>query len=934
MAGPRRGGGGGRGPRRGGGGGRGGAGERSGPPGGERGGGGWRPDDRPDGGGRGRDGGRSQGRSGRPGTPRQPPPPRPPPPPAPTPKTTAELQASARSLPIYEHEALIIDTIRRHRVVVVEGPTGSGKTTQLPRMLLHTDFTEHGQIGVTQPRRIAAVSVSWRIAAEEGTTLGQEVGYAIRFDDITSPQTRIKVMTDGLLLQEVRSDPLFSAYSVIMVDEAHERTLNIDFTLGLLHRALQRRDDLHVIVSSATIAPETFQEFFADVAGEVPLLSIGARTFPVKLTHRPPVSDHPGDTEEAFAEEVLRIHRSGEPGHILGFLTGEGMIHGVEDAILRRHPGRDLLLLPLYGRLTREEQERVFFEFPGQRKVVLATNIAETSITIPDVRFVIDTGLAKVPRVSSRTGITTLLEEGISQASAAQRAGRAGRTAPGEAIRLYDARELERRPLYTDEEIRRLDLADVALRLIDHGVRDLEAFPFPTPPPQKKLEAALAKLRLMGAIDRERGLTRIGERMVHFPLEPALSRMIVEAADRFPKVVDEVLVVCAFLSGRPPYLFPAGEEVEARDGHRALHHPLGDAVTAVEAWNRWRQARDPEAFCKRHYLDPHAMAFIDKTHTQLVDIAQRMGIEVDHGGDVSGIVRSLAAGYADRILVSREGRGYEGPGDDRIHIHPSSALFGDRHRYVVATEIVEARRTYARQVSALRPEWIADLDPDVARSVGIRPKKSRDAGGAVDPATLPVSITLGSVTLPVTLVRGEPRIDVPVEAIGELIGAPTDALPARALTWRARISNRYHHFLPGTPLGTLLALLPYLPLPGPDERLQRESIEGVLLEADRNLHGIALHLDRLLAPMLPERGKRPGWLALVANGGGGYWYEVMGDFPDALETTVSALEDLAETIPAADPLEARIDALAAGLDEPRQAIEQVLAAGRAGRKGR
>lgn len=860
--------------------------------------------------------------------------PRPPPPPPPPQQSVAELQAAARGLPIYEHEAHIIDTIRDHRVVVVEGPTGSGKTTQLPRILLHAGLAEHGQIGVTQPRRIAAVSVSWRIAAEEGITLGQEVGYAIRFDDITTPSTRIKVMTDGLLLQEVRSDPLFSAYSVIMVDEAHERTLNIDVTLGLLRQALERRDDLRVIVSSATIAPEMFQDFFTGVVGEVPLLSIGGRTFPVTISHRPPVSDHPGDIEEGCAEEVMRIHRSGAPGHILGFLTGEGMIHGVEDAILRRNPGSDLLVLPLYGRLTREEQERVFLEFPGKRKVVLATNIAETSITIPDVRFVIDTGLAKVPRVSARTGITTLLEEGISKASAAQRAGRAGRTAPGEAIRLYDARELERRPDFTDEEIRRLDLADVALRLIDHGIRDLESFPFPTPPPRRKLEAAITKLVLLGAIDRQRRLTAIGERMVHFPLDPSLSRMIVEAADHFPKVVDEVLVVCAFLSGRPPYLFPAGEEVEARDGHRALHHPLGDAVSAVEAWHRWRTARDPEAFCKQHYLDHHAMSFIQKTHTQLVEIAERMSIEIGQGGDVSGIVRALAAGYADRILVSTDGRGYEGPGDDRIHIHPSSSLFGARHRYVVATEIVEARRTYARQVSSLRPEWIAELDPDIARSVGIRPKKGRDPSGAIDPATLPVSVTVGSVVIPVTLVRGEPRLDIPVESVSALIGASTDELPARALSWRARVSSKHHHFLPGTPLGTLLALLPYVPLPGPDERLGRESIEGVLLEADRNLHGIARHLDRLLVPMLPERGKRPGWLALVANGGGGYWYEVMSDFPDALQTTVAALEDLAQTLPAADPLEVRIDALAAGLAEPRDAVEGIMAATKPHKKGR
>ena len=834
---------------------------------------------------------------------------------------TAALRAEAANLPIRQHTAALVEAVRQHRVVVVEGPTGCGKTTQLPRILLEAGLAPR-LIGVTQPRRIAATSVALRIAAEEGVAIGEEVGYAIRFDDACSERTRIKVMTDGILLQEARTDWLFSAYDIIVVDEAHERTLNIDFVLGLLHEALTRRDDLKVILSSATIQPEVFQRFFGDVAGgDVPLVSIDARTHPVEVQHRPPQSTHPADVAQATADEVLRIHGARKPGAVLVFLSGEAMIRDTAQAIHRGHRGKDMVVLPLFGRLTREEQERVFSSYEGQRKVVLATNIAETSITIADVRYVVDTGLAKVPRVNRRSGLTALREEGISRASAEQRSGRAGRTAPGQAIRLYSARDLARRPQYLDEEITRLDLSDVLLRLVALGVSDVERFPFPTPPPRQGVRAALEKLESLGAIDGDRKLTPTGQKMIPFPLDPTHARMVVEAADRFPDVVWEVAVVGAFLSGRSPYLFPPGEEDPARRAHRNLAHPHGDAMTAVHTFRLWSRADDKAALCERNYLDPDIMAFIAKTHAQLIDIAERQGIAPTGGGAPQGVVRCVAAGFAHQFLRA-DGRVFSGRGDTRIAIHPSSALFGVRAPYVVAAEIVISARAYARQVSTVKPEWIVELAPDLARRwrLGKRGKSARDRQ---DLADVPEVLRLGEAALPVSVRRGEVRVDVPAEAAHLLAAAPPEELPGKSAAWKGRVSIGRNRFLVGMPLGKLIRLLAVVPLPDPDTRLPRAHFEGALLEADRNLHALEKHLDQLLVPMLPSRGRRAGWLMLVANGAEGYWYEVTTNFGEAVTTTVAALRDLATTVAKDDEIQQRIEPLIthmSGLADDVQAI--------------
>ncbi|PKN58327.1 MAG: DEAD/DEAH box helicase [Deltaproteobacteria bacterium HGW-Deltaproteobacteria-14] len=829
-----------------------------------------------------------------------------------------------KSLPIYNHEEEIARALERHRVVVIEGPTGSGKTTQLPKILLQRGLS-NGVIGMTQPRRIAAVSVAWRIAAELDVNLGAEVGYAIRFDDRTSRATEIKVMTDGILLMEARTDPDFSRYGVIIVDEAHERTLNIDFTLGLLHRALSRRPDLKVVVSSATLLPEVFQRYFAGVAGdEVPVVSIDARPFPVEIRYQPPSNDGPEAVMDAVAREVFAIEKAKEEGAILVFLSGEAMIKGTRELIEMSRLSRDMEVMPLYGKLTREEQEAVFDETPGKRKIVLSTNIAETSITVPDVRFVIDSGLAKVPRVNQKTGITTLREEGISQASAEQRAGRAGRTAPGRAIRLYSKRAFMQRPEYTDEEILRLELSDVVLRLINLGVHDIEDFPLPTPPPTRALHAALDALHQMGAIDRQRHLTPVGERMMPFPLTPALARMVVEAADRYPDVVDEVLMVGAFLSARPPYLYPQGEESQARAAQEQLAQPLGDALTAVHTLKLYLRSKNIEGYCAAHYLDPNIMAFVAKAHGQLSDIAKAGGIEIRGGGDPTQVVRAVAVGFANGILRQR-GRVYDGPGDMTIAIHPSSSLFGNNMRYVVAADIVVSNRAYARFVSAMKAEWVLDTNPELAHRWGIEARKKKGRRDELpEPKGTPKSLQLGDVYVPVVMKKGRPFVPIPVEEAARLHTVSLSSLPAQALKWRAVLEQGNLKWGRGTSLAELLCLLPHIPLPDGAPTQIADVPLGALLESDRNIHTLGRFVDRVLEPGLPQRGRNPGWLTLVSNGETAFWFEMVDDFPDALGTTLHAVKDLMHALPLQDALHPRLEELVDRLDARMVEVEHAL----------
>lgn len=615
-------------------------------------------------------------------------------------------------LPIYKHQTEINEALAAHQVIVVEGPTGCGKTTQLPRILLRNPMIT-GRIGLTQPRRIAAVSVSMRIAQEIGCELGGEVGYAIRFDDKTSEDTVVKVMTDGILLQESRSDKLYEQYQVIIIDEAHERSLNIDLAMGLLKLALAQRPELRVIISSATIRAETFQRYFSKTGdgSDVPLISIKARTYPVEIEYRKLEGRDRFEMPQALADEVKAIHRSGESGHILCFLPGQGAILTCQEMLQTAQATEkgygDLWILPLYGQLSREDQERVFEERPGMRKVVLATNIAETSITIPDVRFVIDSGIAKIPRFNNATHVTSLREEGVSSASLAQRAGRAGRTAPGKCIRLFSEDKLGERAEFTDEEITRLELSEVLLRLIDVGINDVEQFPFPTRPPKTAIRDALAELRRLEAIDGKNGLTKIGQKMVVFPLSPRLARVVVEAGMKYPSSLHEVIVAASWLSVKSPMLFPPDRETQARRAHAKLAHAMGDLLTAVGIVQKYEAAEYKKEFCKKNFLDPDTMAFVSKSSMQIEEIAETVGLISQPDGNETDVIRAFLSAYGDQCLVLK-GRSYVTPSDINVVLHPSSSLYDAMPKLIMALEFIQSTRTYAEQASVIRSAWLKE----------------------------------------------------------------------------------------------------------------------------------------------------------------------------------------------------------------------------------
>ncbi|NLC92870.1 MAG: ATP-dependent RNA helicase, partial [Treponema sp.] len=461
------------------------------------------------------------------------------------------------SLPVYEQKQRILDTLKDNQVVIVESPTGSGKTTQIPVILYEAGYANSGMIAVTQPRRIAAISVSEFISKQLGTTYPGLVGYKMRFIDKTDSTTRIKIMTDGILLQEMKLDPWLSKYSVIMVDEAHERSLNIDFVLGLLKRVLKERSDFRVIVSSATMNTQAFSEYFDNA----PIVSIDTITFPVAIVYDPPTvacSTSSENASEALLSKICqtidRVLDNDEEGGILIFLPGEKIIKDCVDRLYHSPFGKKLHILPLYGRLPKEEQERVFDDPPeGKKKVVISTNIAETSVTIRDITTVIDCGLAKLNFYNPHLFTSSLIETPVSKASCNQRKGRAGRTQEGTCYRLYTRKDFEQRPVYSTEEIYRTDLSEVVLRMSELGITDFFNFDFISKPGKEGIIGAVDTLHMLGALDDDNTLSAIGKIMVKFPLEPRTSRIIVEAITRFPDSIDKALTAASFLSANSPF---------------------------------------------------------------------------------------------------------------------------------------------------------------------------------------------------------------------------------------------------------------------------------------------------------------------------------------------------------------------------------------------
>ena len=630
-------------------------------------------------------------------------------------------------LPVYRHRAEILKGLENNQTIIVESPTGSGKTTQIPLILREAGYDRDGIIGITQPRRIAAMSVSDFIKRQIGDE-GAYCAYKMRFMDTSDKTTRIKIMTDGILLQEVKQDRLLSKYSVIMVDEAHERSLNIDFILGLLKEITEERKDLKIIISSATINARSFSLFF----NNAPIVSIDSRPYDVELRYVPAVLSR--DTEDYYFAKSASLVRKcwdDKEGDVLIFLPGEAEIKRCVEELEYSDREGNYQIYPLYGRLSKEEQERVFIPTKeGMMKVVVSTNIAETSITIDGIRTVIDSGMAKINFYNQKNFTSALLPMPISRASADQRKGRAGRTAPGICYRMYSEENYSMRPQYSEEEILHSDLAEVVLRMSELGIYNTESFPFITAPKKSALQSAEETLMIIGAIEKNHHLTKIGEMMIIFPLLPRLSRVIVEAIMNYPDVMSDVLTAVAFLSAKTPYILPQGEELKARDAHHALSDRVyGDFVTMLTLISRYRSfqtKKEKENYCRIHYLDYESMEEIVHIKNQLEQIVSDIGVPISEKHSIPEYFLCLTAGLRQYVCMKIDRFSYRSLTADKILIHPGSAWFNIPPQYILAGEIVQTTKMYARTVSPLRKDWIQQVDPELLNALRLPMGKKRD----------------------------------------------------------------------------------------------------------------------------------------------------------------------------------------------------------------
>lgn len=633
-------------------------------------------------------------------------------------------------LPVVEHREEIIAAVRNHRVVVVVSDTGSGKTTQLPKMVAEALGPEGGRVGCTQPRRIAAASVAKRVAEELKVPLGDYVGYQVRFEDRITRETRIKFMTDGILLAETQGDRDLKQYEALILDEAHERSLNIDFLLGYLRRLLDRRKDLKLVISSATLDAGSFAEFFKDGDTPSPVIEAPGRMFPVSEFFLPPNDDE--DIPQNVARAVDYLNDVEPMGDVLVFLPGEREIRECAE-VLEGRQYRHTEVLPLFARLSMGDQQRVFN--PGnKRRLILATNVAETSLTIPRIACVIDSGVARVNRWSPGKGVQRLQIEPVSQASARQRKGRCGRVRDGVCVRLYDETELEERPAFTDPEIRRSSLAGVILRMKSLHLPDIEDFPFLDAPNSKAISGGYRTLREVGALDKEKRLTDFGRQMSRLPVDPKLGRMLIEA--RKEDCLAAVLPIVAALESNDPRERPAEKAREADAAHAKWKDADSDFIGILRLWQDISRFRDERGRWKRNALRKYAgPAFLNyrrviewaNVRDELADLLERewklrigeIGENLSGEGNYATIHKSLLAGVPRQFgLWDRESKSYHSASGGFFAIFPGSGLFTapKRHEWVVAMELVETTRLWARRVARIDPAWVEEVAPHLCRS--------------------------------------------------------------------------------------------------------------------------------------------------------------------------------------------------------------------------
>ncbi|EOA79921.1 ATP-dependent RNA helicase [Borreliella burgdorferi] len=611
-------------------------------------------------------------------------------------------------LPIYKYKDELIKVLKTHNVLIVESPTGSGKTTQLPRIIYEAGFAKLGKIGVTQPRRIATVSIAEYIAKHIGVNVGEEVGYKIRFEEITSPKTKIKLMTDGVLLQELKKDTLLYEYDVIIIDEAHERSLNIDFILGLIKDISRKRDDFKIIVSSATINTKIFSKYF----NNAPVVSIETITYPVQIIYNPPLLNTSKGMILKIKEIVLNVIKEKKTGDILIFLSGEKEIKETIKELQELNSKKNLIIFPLYGRMPKEAQEQIFMTTPkNKRKIIVSTNIAETSITIENIKIVIDSGKVKTNKFQTKTHTYSLQEVPISKSSATQRAGRAGRLSKGTCYRLYKREDYQLREDYQKEEIYRTDLSEVVLRMADIGIRDFTHFDFISKPSTHSIQTASKILKSLDAINNKNELTEIGKYMILFPLIPAHSRALVEAMINYPQAIYQTTIGLSFLSTSGIFLLPQNEEMEARQAHLKYKNPMGDLIGFVNIFEDFKKALNKEAFTKENYLDLQGLEEIANVQMQLENIISKLNIPIIQKGvfDNEGYLKSIMRGMRDYICFKTSKKKYKTIKAQNVIIHPGSLISTDSVKYFVAGEIIETTKMYARSIGVLKKEWIDDI---------------------------------------------------------------------------------------------------------------------------------------------------------------------------------------------------------------------------------
>lgn len=626
-------------------------------------------------------------------------------------RTSLPMTTQRKSLPVYKMRDQLLEAVRANQFLVIVGETGSGKTTQITQYLNEDGFGTRGIIGCTQPRRVAAVSVAKRVAEEFGCKVGEEVGYTIRFEDQTSKRTQIKYMTDGMLQRECLLDPIISKYSVIMLDEAHERTVATDILFALLKKAAIERPDLKVIVTSATLDSAKFSAYF----NNCPVINIPGKTFPVEVLY----SQSPQmDYIEAALDAVVQIHINEGAGDILVFLTGQEEIDSCCEILYERVKTLgdtigELLILPVYSALPSEVQSKIFEPTPeGSRKVVFATNIAETSITIDGIYYVIDPGFAKINTYNPRAGMEQLVVTPISQAQANQRKGRAGRTGPGKCYRLYTESAFYNEMLQNSiPEIQRQNLSNTILMLKAMGINDLMNFDFMDPPPKNLMMHALEELFNLEALDNDGFLTKLGKRMSQFPMDPTLSRALISSVTN--KCSDEIVTIISMLSVQNVFSRPKEKQQEADQRKARFHHPYGDHLTLLNVYTRWEQNRCSDDFCTQNFLHARHLKRAKDVKNQISMIFRQLGLPLTScHGDPDLIRKTLVTGFFMNASKRDSQVGYKTIlGGTVVGIHPSSSLYGKEYEYVIYHSLVLTSREYMSQVTSIEAKWLVELAP-------------------------------------------------------------------------------------------------------------------------------------------------------------------------------------------------------------------------------